>query len=66
MAAVILDPSIIIEEVTVDVNDTYSLSYGQTLAYKSYGPEGSREARIILNVDEDKVHQMMRQVFDKL
>ena len=61
-----MDPSIIIEEVTVDVNDTYSLSYGQTLACKGYGPEGSRKARIILNVDEDKVHQMMRQVFDKL
>ena len=68
VAAIVLDPSIITEEVTlpVDVNDTYSISYGQTLAYKGYGPEGSREARIILNVDEDKVHQMMRQVFDKL
>ena len=68
VATVILDPSIITEEVTlpVDVNDTYSLSYGQTLAYKGYGPEGSRKARIIFNVDEDKVHHMMRQVFDKI
>ena len=68
VATVILDPSIITEEVTlpVDVNDTYSLSYGQTLTYKGYGPEGSRKARIIFNVNEDKVHHMMRQVFDKL
>ena len=63
-----MDPSIITEEVTlpVDVNDTYSLSYGQTLAYKGYGPESSRKARIILNVNNDKVHDMLRQVFNKL
>ena len=68
VAAAIVDPSIITEEVTlpVDVNDTYSLSYGQTLAYKGYGPESSRKARIILNVNNDKVHDMLRQVFNKL
>ena len=50
----------------VDVNDVYSSSYGQTLAYKGLGPEGSRKARIILNVNADKIHEMIRNVFDKL
>ena len=68
VAAAILDPSIITEEITlsVDVNDTYSLSYGQTIAYKGYGPEGSRKARIVQTVDSEKVHNMLKQLFDKL
>ena len=67
-AAVVIDPSVITEEITlpVDVNDTYSLSYGETIAFRGYGPEGSKSARIILNVNEDKVHDMIRQLFDKL
>ena len=68
LAAAIVDPSILTKEVTlpVDVNDTYSLSYGQTIAYKGYDPEGSRKARIIQTVDTDKVHNMFKQLFDKL
>ena len=68
VAAAILDPSIVTEEVTmpVDVNDTYSLSYGQTLAYRGYGPEGSRKARIVQTVDSEKVYNLVRQLFDKL
>ena len=67
-AAVIINPQIIQEEVTlpVDVNDVYSPSYGQTLAYKGQKPEGTQEARIVLMLDTEKVTQMLRDLFDKL
>ncbi|MBR3459121.1 MAG: hypothetical protein IKH16_13365 [Selenomonadaceae bacterium] len=44
MAAVIINPQIIQEEITlpVDVNDVYSPSYGQTFAYKGQKPEGTQ------------------------
>ncbi len=60
-AAAVIDPSVITEEVTypVDINDTYSLSYGQSLAFKGFGPEGSQKARIILSVDEEKLWNMI-------
>ena len=68
VAAYLLDPSIITEERTlpIDVNDTYSLSYGQTLAYVGYGPEGSQSARLVTNVDQERVLAMIRRVFDDI
>lgn len=68
VAAYLLDPSIITEEsvLPIDVNDTYSLSYGQTLAYVGYGPEGSQSARLVTNVDQERVLAMIRQVFDDI
>jgi inosine-uridine nucleoside N-ribohydrolase len=67
-AAIAIDPTIITKEVTmpVDVNDVFSPSYGQTLAYKGAGPEGTQKARIILNVDEKKLWQMIYTMADKL
>ena len=61
-------PSIIMEERTlpIDVNDTYFLSYGQTLAYVGYGPEGSQSARLVTNVDQERVLAMIRRVFDDI
>jgi inosine-uridine nucleoside N-ribohydrolase len=50
----------------VDVNDVFSPSYGQTLAYKGVGPEGTQKARIILSVDEKKLWQMVYTLADKL
>ena len=66
--AFIIDSSVVTEEVTlpVDVNDVYSLSYGQTLAYKSLGSEGSRKAQIILTVDSNKIYEMITKLFDSL
>ena len=60
-AACLIDPSMINEEVTlpVDVNADYSLSYGQSLAFKGKGPEGARSARIVLGVDEDKLWRLI-------
>lgn len=61
VAAVIIDPSLITREVSqfIDVNDTLSLSYGQSLAYPKQGPEGSQKARIVLEVDQKRFEYML-------
>lgn len=61
VAAVIIDPSLITKEVSqfIDVNDTWSLSYGQSLAYPEHGPEGSQKARIVLEVDQKRFEDML-------
>ena len=61
VSAIIIDPTVITEEITlpVDVNDDYSLSYGQTLAFKGGAPRGAQSARIVLSVDEDKLWKMI-------
>ena len=61
VSAIIIDPSVITREVTayVDINDQYGLSYGQSIAYPKQGPEGSRQARIILDVDQDKLWNLI-------
>lgn len=61
VSAVIIDPAIITEEafLPVDVNDNYSLSYGQTLAFKGGAPRGAQKARIVLAVDEKKLWKMI-------
>ena len=67
-AALIINPSIITEEVTmpIDVNDVYSPSYGQTLAYITVQPDGTQKARIIKAVDQNKVLWMIHDVFRTL
>ena len=67
-AAYVIDPSIITKEVfmPVDVNDTYSLSYGETLAFAGPGPEGSQKAHIVQEVDRKKIWYMLFETFDKL
>lgn len=61
VSAIIIDPSLITEEVTafVDINDQYGLSYGQSIAYPKHGPAGSRKARIIMDVNQDKLWDMI-------
>jgi len=61
VSAIIIDPSLITEEVTafVDINDQVGLSYGQSLAYPVQGPEGSLQARIIMEVDEERLWNMI-------
>ncbi|MEE3396477.1 MAG: nucleoside hydrolase [Succiniclasticum sp.] len=67
-ASYVLDPSIVTEEVfmPVDVNDTYSLSYGETLAFAGPGPEGSQKAHIVQKIDRKKVWKIVTDTFDKL
>ena len=61
VAAFLIEPSVVTQEVTafVDVNDQYGLSYGQSIAYPEQGPEGSRKARIIMDVDQEKLWNMI-------
>ncbi len=61
VSAIIIDPSVITKEVTayVDVNDQFGLSYGQSIAYPTQGPEGSRQARIIMDVNQDKLWNLI-------
>lgn len=61
VAAIIIDPGIVTGEAVcgVDVNDTFSLSYGQSLAYREFGPEGSQRARIVLDIDRERFWSML-------
>ena len=61
VAAAIIDPSVITEERTcpVDINTQFGVSYGQSLAYVGKGPEGCQPARIVLDVNHDKVWDMI-------
>jgi inosine-uridine nucleoside N-ribohydrolase len=61
VSAIIIDPKIITGEVAafVDINDQYGLSYGQSIAYPKQGPEGSRQARIIMDIDIEKLWDMI-------
>ncbi len=61
VSAIIIDPSIITKEITafIDVNDQYTLSYGQSLPYPIDGPAGAQKARIILEVDETRFWDMV-------
>jgi inosine-uridine nucleoside N-ribohydrolase len=67
-AAVVIDPQIITWEETlpVDVNDQYGPGYGDTLAYRGFGPEGTQKARIVFAVDQDRLWPMVEGVFDRL
>ena len=66
-AAVVIDPSVIIEEETmpVDVNDVYSPSYGETLAYRT-APRGTRTARIVTTVNQFKLRTMLDNLFSSI
>ena len=66
-AAVVIDPSIIVDEekMPVDVNDVYSPSYGATLAYRT-APRGARTARIVTAVDQFKLRAMLDRLFDSI
>ena len=61
VSAIIIDPSLVTKEVTafVDINEQYGLSYGQSIAYPKEGPEGSRQARIIMDVNQDRLWDMI-------
>ena len=59
--AVMMDPSLITEEVTryVDVNSQFGFSYGQSVPFEHHQPVGTQEARIVLNVDGDRLWKMV-------
>lgn len=67
-AAYVIDPSVITKEETlpVDVNDIYGPTYGETLAFRGRGPIGSQKARIVFEVNEDKIWQQVEALFKEL
>jgi len=60
-ACIIIDPSLITEEVTryVDVNSQFGFSYGQAVAFEKNQPIGSQQARILLKVDGERLWKMV-------
>ncbi len=60
-AAVVIDPTLIVEEETrwVDVNSDYNLDYGRSLGYQKRGPAGTRKARILMEIDEKRFWNLM-------
>ena len=61
VAAIIMDPTLITEEVTlpVDICTDYGHAYGQSMAYKRQAPIGCQDARIILNVDKERLWSLI-------
>ena len=66
-AAVVIDPSLIVEEETrwVDVNSDYGLDYGRSLGYRRQGPAGTQKARILLSIDEKRFWNLMVDLLTK-
>ena len=66
-AAYVINSDIVEEEfvMPIDVNDVRSPSYGETLAYRR-APEGTQNAKIIINVDEGKVKQIIKELFENI
>ncbi len=66
-AAVVIDPSLIIEEETrwIDVNSDYGLDYGRSLGYRRQGPAGTQKARILLSIDEKRFWNLMVDMLTK-
>ena len=60
-AAVVIDPTLIVEEETmwVDVNSDYNLDYGRSLGYRKQGPAGTQKARILMEIDEKRFWNLM-------
>lgn len=64
VSAVIIDPSLVTRQITafVDINDQFGFSYGQSVAFPGQGPEGSRRVRIIMDVNQDRLWNMLNDV----
>ena len=61
VSAIIIDPSLITksQEMFIDINTDYGLSYGQSLAYSEVAPAGAQRANIILEIDENRFWEMV-------
>jgi inosine-uridine nucleoside N-ribohydrolase len=67
-ASMVVDPSLVTEarSYPVDVDTTYGPSYGQSLAFRGYGPEGTQTAKIVFSVDQDKLWTMIDKLCESL
>ncbi|UCE50696.1 MAG: nucleoside hydrolase [Phycisphaerales bacterium] len=66
-AAVVIDPTLIVEQESrwIDVNSDYGLDYGRSLGYRKQGPAGTRKARILMTIDEDRFWDLMVDLLTK-
>jgi len=66
-AAVVIDPTLITEEETrwVDVNAEYNVDYGRSLSYKNQGPVGTKKARILFSINEERFWNLMVNLFTR-
>jgi inosine-uridine nucleoside N-ribohydrolase len=66
-AAVVIDPTLIVEEERrwVDVNSDFSLDYGRSLGYRKHGPTGTQKARILMEIDEKRFWNLMVSLLKK-
>lgn len=67
-ASMVVDPSLVTEERSypVDIDTNYGPSYGQSIAFRGYGPEGTQTARIVFSVDQNKLWKMIDNLCDSL
>ncbi len=43
----------------IDVHVDYTLDYGRSLSYKKQGPVGTKVARILFSIDEERFWNLM-------
>jgi inosine-uridine nucleoside N-ribohydrolase len=43
----------------IDVNTDFGISYGQSLAYPKLAPKGTKQARIVLDLDQKRFWDML-------
>lgn len=67
VSAILIDPSIVLEEKVqwIDVNAEYTQDYGRSLAYDLQGPIGTKKARVIHTIDENKFWNLTYQLIQK-
>ncbi|MCC8166670.1 MAG: nucleoside hydrolase [Planctomycetes bacterium] len=60
-AAIIIDPSLVTATRThaIDITTDFGLSYGHSLAYPAVGPEGSRPATIVTEIDTERFWKLL-------
>ena len=61
VSAILIDPTLVTRQETaaVDINDSYGLSYGQSLAYSKQAPKGCQKASIIMDIDIDRFWDLL-------
>lgn len=66
-AAVVIDPTLIVKEQNrwIDVNVEYGLDYGRSLGYCGQGPAGTKKARILMAIDEQRFWDLMVDLLTK-
>ncbi len=67
VAAILMDPTLVTAEVTypIDISTDFGFSYGQSMAYQTQAPIGAQKARIITEVDKDRLWKIIYEYCEK-